>query len=143
MFSEKQVQIAAKHFVIAAEWADKPENTHPRIAASARATAEKLVRDFNAAHPALCERVVTTKGYGDSFAQDFGGQRRSEWPYAAFGHDLYLTIAGHGTGFWDRECLDALGDEITAACQDIAYHVEVDFFRGWMYIHRPADTVCA
>ena len=31
------------------------------------------------------------------------------------GHDLWLTQAGHGTGFWDRGYPDALGEALTDA----------------------------
>lgn len=32
------------------------------------------------------------------------------------GHDFWLTSAGHGVGFWDRNLGD-LGDQLTAACE--------------------------
>lgn len=32
------------------------------------------------------------------------------------GHDFWLTRAGHGVGFWDRD-LGELGDRLTGACE--------------------------
>ncbi len=37
-------------------------------------------------------------------------------PAEFFGHDLWLTKRGHGTGFWDRE-LGPLGDRLTKAAE--------------------------
>lgn len=33
------------------------------------------------------------------------------------GHDLWLTSAGHGAGFWDRG-LDDVGQRLTSACKN-------------------------
>jgi len=42
---------------------------------------------------------------------------RAEWTDASLaGHDLYLTGAGHGAGFWDRGYGDA-GDRLSEACK--------------------------
>jgi len=38
------------------------------------------------------------------------------WDYA--GHDLWLTAAGHGCGFWDRD-LGELGDRLTERCRKV------------------------
>lgn len=35
--------------------------------------------------------------------------------WECLGHDLWLTSAGHGVGFWDRG-LDELGERLTQAC---------------------------
>lgn len=48
------------------------------------------------------------------------------------GHDLYLTIAHHGAGFWDGDYDDPdyieLGDKLTDICKDIVryFHTEED-----------------
>lgn len=39
--------------------------------------------------------------------------------YECLGHDLWLTSAGHGVGFWDRD-LGELGDRLTEASQKFA-----------------------
>jgi hypothetical protein len=40
--------------------------------------------------------------------------------WECLGHDLWLTSAGHGVGFWDRG-LDELGERLTEACQQKPY----------------------
>ncbi len=40
------------------------------------------------------------------------------------GHDLWLTIAGHGVGFWDGDW-PINGDKITELLEDLINHVEV------------------
>jgi len=44
-------------------------------------------------------------------------------PADHLGHDLWLTSAGHGAGFWDRQELDAgdLGQRLTEACESKPY----------------------
>ena len=37
--------------------------------------------------------------------------------WECLGHDLWLTSAGHGVGFWDRG-LSELGDRLTEACKE-------------------------
>lgn len=52
----------------------------------------------------LCERFAKDAGGDlDTFAElrSFDPSEGSVWSY--IGHDLRLTSAGHGTGFWDRE----------------------------------------
>lgn len=36
-------------------------------------------------------------------------------PYECIGHDLWLTTAGHGAGFWDRG-MGRVGDRLSAQC---------------------------
>lgn len=38
--------------------------------------------------------------------------------YAGVGHDLYLTVAGHGAGFWDGD-YDEYGDILTESCKGV------------------------
>lgn len=45
--------------------------------------------------------------------------------WECLGHDLWLTSAGHGVGFWDRG-LDDLGDRLTKACE----HLKKDAYLG-------------
>jgi hypothetical protein len=75
------------------------------------------------------------RGYGDH--PDCGGH-----PEAAFGHDLWLTLQGHGTGFWDRTELGAsglLGENLTAACKAFG-ECYLDFYSGWVRLHHPRFT---
>ncbi|QBQ74431.1 hypothetical protein BcepSauron_051 [Burkholderia phage BcepSauron] len=118
-FSDAQIDIIVRHYIIAAIWADSPdESSDYEATPEGRAHVEKGVRAFLLAYHADCIDAVTRPGYGDRCAQDFGGARAHEWPFASFGHDLYLTSQGHGTGFWDRAELKAggLGARLTDAC---------------------------
>lgn len=45
--------------------------------------------------------------------------------WESLGHDLWLTSAGHGTGFWDRDLGD-LGETLTEACK----HLKKDAYLG-------------
>lgn len=47
----------------------------------------------------LLEKAVNCDGYS--------------WSRA--GHDLWMTRAGHGVGFWDRDALGPIGDQLTTA----------------------------
>lgn len=125
----------ADHFVIAAIWADAPEGTTPRAARSARNAARAYVERFTSAYPELCAAVLNHAAYGWH-----DGTRDSA---AAFGHDLYLTARGHGTGFWDRDALqvDNLGDRISAPLRDdhVRWYCEPEFYRGWLYFTMPEN----
>ena len=49
------------------------------------------------------------------------------------GHDLWLTAAGHGTGFWDREELDGGGlvDRLTSMAESRPWaHQSIGAYRG-------------
>jgi hypothetical protein len=66
--------------------------------------ARKKVIEFIENNPELVEEALELDDYA---SDDFGG-------------DLYYTMHGHGTGFWDREPLKAngLGDRLTAAADE-------------------------
>ena len=98
----------ARHFCIAAIWADAPEGTHPRETRAALKWARDFAERFITAHPELCAAAMACEGYG---AHPDAGS-----PDAAFGHDLYLTCAGHGVGFWSRD-LGAVGDTLSTAAR--------------------------
>lgn len=145
MLTDKQIELIARHFIIAAIWADAPEGTSPRASKQAETRAADVVRQFYAAHAADVDEALTRDGYGDTNAQDFGGTRQSEWPFASFGHDLYLTLQGHGTGFWDRKELDegGLGKRLADAADAYGrkpYNVEPEFYRGWLYLSGGEPT---
>src|SRR5687768_2848375 len=57
----------------------------------------------------------------DSFVESFYGThkellRECELSPDYCGHNLWLTIMGHGAGFWDRGLGD-IGDKLTAVCE--------------------------
>jgi len=120
------IEIMARHYIIAALWADAPEGTNPRVTREAMQVARET-----------CTKFVTLAG--DLLAQlpesyfahpDCGGHVE-----AAIGHDLYFTSAGHGVGFWDRD-LGELGDKLSEFCgwRKPISEPEAYFYRGWMYL---------
>lgn len=127
-----------KHYLIACDWADKPEGTNPRITKSSKFVARAFVADFVETcekSGGLFSKAMAREEYGFSAMAD--GCPRLTANAAAFGHDVWLTCAGHGVGFWDRSALDDdnLGNDLTAICSGL--HVpSVDFYRGWLNLSR-------
>lgn len=146
MATSKQLDTIARHFMIAAVWADAPEGTRPRITKKALETARRCAVDFV---DSIGERVF----YATLAAYTEAGLHPdcNDDPCAAFGHDLYLTLAGHGVGFWDRRELrvplnaDAgcfLGDWLTARChqsnwRNMVAYGGLEFYRGWVHFRSP------
>ena len=122
-----QKRIVADHFITAALWADAPEGTHPRVTKRARQVAVMIADTFISRHPELFEEAMQREEAGYGAHHDAGS------PEAAFGHDLWLTLCGHGVGFWDRNELDAdgLGQRLTDACRAFG-EPYLEFYRGWM-----------
>lgn len=127
----EQIEIMARHFLIAALWADCDEGTHPRVSRQAQDAARRICAAFvDRIGPGMFAEALAAPGYGSH--PDCG----NVWPQcAAMGHDLYLTSLGHGAGFWDRSDLnsDGLGDRLTEACKPCRFDPE--FYRGWLYLH--------
>lgn len=126
-------QIVAKHYVIAAIWADCEEGTNPRAPASTVARARWLAWEFlEIVGPAaieLAKRAHDDRGYGSH--PDCGTDR--PW-LAAMGHDLWLTAGGHGTGFWDREELHEKHADYLTQCAERFEGIYATFYRGWLYL---------
>lgn len=126
--TEQQIDTIVKHFIIAAIWADCPEGTRPRETKAAIQGARNFVTRFVTRHVGLTQAALACDGYGSH--PDAGS------PEASFGHDLYLTSAGHGAGFNDRTELgiwgEKLSDVIRAEWRE--WHCEVTFYRGWLYL---------
>ena len=150
MLTQYEAAFIAKHFLIAAVWADAPEGTHPRVTKQAQQEAELCARDFvESIGDAVFRRTLTA--YEDvGLHPDCNGS-----PLGAFGHDLYLTLEGHGVGFWDRKELDIvpdvtgdwhasfLGDWLHAKCKASPWRESYGsgrlvFYRGWVYLLPPS-----
>ena|SRR3990167_5728621 len=43
----------------------------------------------------------------------------SEYSLEHMGHDLMLTKSGHGTGFWDKDDIGKLADDLTYIAENI------------------------
>lgn len=109
-------------FLAALQWAESPEGQTPRIPRATRDAAASLCARFTIKHEDLYRRALARDGYDAE----------------QFGHDLWLTLAGHGVGFWDRaELEDAegpnLGDRLTEAA-DAMGRREAYACHGWLYI---------
>lgn len=133
-------------YLEAAEWADAPEGSRARWTKAARAQAARDVSDFVSACGPLFAQALACPGYSP---------RR-------FGVDFWLTRAGHGAGFWDRDELseapetvptvkdrdgkpysaggrgDTLGDVLTSIAYGDSRHIStyayasLDAWRGWL-----------
>jgi hypothetical protein len=53
----------------------------------------------------------------DEFIAKAGNDAILEHDYSQAGHDLYLTIAGHGSGFWDGDW-PVNGENLTILCDE-------------------------
>ena len=134
MFNKESIEIVAKHYCIAAIQADAPEGTNPRVSKDAMQTARERAAKFLAL---MGENLIQSvrdayyTGYGTH--QDCGNKQ----PYfAALGHDLYLTCAGHGVGFLDRDSLpEETSTSLDALCgwRTPMGEANVSFYRGWLY----------
>jgi hypothetical protein len=129
MATPGQILEVSKHFLIAAIWADCEEGTHPRATIRTARKAFDVCKAFVDANLELFNAAMNRceEGYGSH--PDAGSAE------AAFGHDLWLTLQGHGVGFWDRDELKAasLGDRLTKACN----HTPAPSYwqsRGWFYL---------
>ena len=47
--------------------------------------------------------------------------KRDDFSYKQAGHDLWLTRCGHGTGFWDRNLSNSVGDILTKASENFCH----------------------
>jgi hypothetical protein len=129
----ERVEVMARHYIIAAIWADAPEGTHPRATKQAMGAAHRDCLTFcHQAGPDLLREVMRAHADGYGAHPDCG----TEHPvFAAMGHDLWLTRNGHGVGFWDRDALKEgdLGDRRSDVARAMGAH-EPEFYRGWLYL---------
>lgn len=131
MKDQERIEVMARHFIIAAIWADAPEGTKPRATKQAIEAAKQICLAFcESVGPEALREVQRAKhdGYG---SHPDCGNLHSE--FAAMGHDLWLTSQGHGAGFWDREQLpEDLRNMLTEKAR---ISVWPEFYRGWLYLH--------
>ena len=125
------IETMAKHYLIAAVWADAPESTHPRVSNEAKIAARETCAKFaELIAPELFTKILEHPDY-------WAHPDCDDKPEAAIGHDLYLTSAGHGVGFWDRDSLPKeLGDKLSDLCgwRKAIPEPCANFYRGWMYL---------
>lgn len=129
-------EIIAKHFVIAALWADAEEGTSARPSKAMQNDALEYAREFlQNLTPELMAAFEQAKENGYSIHPDCGG-----YVEGAIGHDLWLTMRGHGVGFWDRDALDfplesgeTFGDALTKVAKTVGEPYLYQR-RGWAYL---------
>lgn len=111
--------LVLRGFIYCLEWAEAPEGARPRMPRVTANAAASIVEDFTTQHRALYAAAIDRLGYDAD----------------RFGHDLWLTLAGHGAGFWDRPELEegGLGEALTAAV-DAFGRREAYAAGGWFYI---------
>lgn len=113
-FGHESLQAIGAGFAAAAVWADCKEGTDPRPTSQLVNVGMGLAAYLSGILPAAVGEAIERQGL----------QR--------FGHDLFLTAAGHGAGFWDRPELRAggVGDVLTDAVR--GWHLETEQYRGHM-----------
>lgn len=126
------VETMAKHYLNAAFWADKPEGTNPRVTKQALKIAKNTCWQFS-------EMIIKSNLFDElsKYPEYWQHPDCNGHIEAAIGHDLYLTSAGHGVGFWDRDTIPReLGEKLSALCgwRKPIPEPEVNFYRGWMYL---------
>lgn len=135
--TQVEIETMARHYLIAAAWADAPEGTSPRITHQATLAAIEQCAAFLrhiGADKFQQIKAAHSDGYGTH--PDCGNVA----PYcAALGHDFYLTRAGHGVGFLDRDSLpEELREYLDSLCgwSKLFGEPEVEFYRGWIHVIR-------
>lgn len=89
-YTDTELDVMARHYVIAAIWADCEEGTHPRATREAlRIARVRCARFLALIGPDLLASVRERPEYGAH--PDCGNVAAV---FAAMGHDLYLTSAG-------------------------------------------------
>jgi hypothetical protein len=125
----KQIETIAEHYLIAAIWADKPDEYKGEVKPTKKAKA-KALKDC-AAFVELCGPLFDQAM--SRWEDGYGRHPDAGSAEAAFGHDFWLTRQRHGVGYWDRKELDAdeLGDQLTARAHEFG-ECYPDFYRGWL-----------
>ena len=92
-----------EHYLVAACWASVGDNGEPL---DEKYSADDFTRDARAKVTRAVKRFIELALADlEKLPDDFDN--------AQIGHDLFLTTAGHGVGFWDRD-LGELGERLTA-----------------------------
>lgn len=138
MATPAQIQEVARHYIIAALWADSEDGTHPRAPMKTQADAFIICKAFIDANHELFNQAMQRAADGYGSHPDAGSAE------ATFGHDLWLTTQGHGCGFWVRDELidNDLGQRLTRACESFGTP-SYEFYRGWFYLQPEFSGVAA
>jgi hypothetical protein len=109
----KRIDAMTRGYIIAALWSSNGSDPD---------TEEELenLDDFEFSDEAKKEALGICTAFYDRHTTDLGAYAGTYKPNGGYdvwecaGHDLWLTAAGHGVGFWDRG-LGRLGDRLTKA----------------------------
>lgn len=127
----RNVDVVADAYIDAAEFADWPTDEDGNEEegswhADALDTARRVVRDFLDYWTEDEERAAQHDADLQLWADTFG--------LAAIGHDLWLTAARHGAGYWDRASdgtpLGDAGRRLTDVAHTFPMSIEIDA-DGW------------
>lgn len=113
----ESLQAIGAGFAVAAIWADSEEGSSPRVTSQLVNVGMALAAHLAQLQPAAVGEAIERQGLQQ------------------FGHDLFLTVAGHGAGFWDRQELQAddVGDTLTDTVR--GWYLETEQYRGHMSAH--------
>lgn len=131
------VDLIAAAFCRAMVWADAEEGTNPRVPKETQIAAQQYVHAFLSAFPIPSRTALESKEYGW-----WQGVHNT---CDAFGHDLYLTAAGHGASFADRnetlgDTAQDLHDAVWANGSWTRWEIETYQSRGWIYMSDRVNT---
>lgn len=116
----QQTAEVIRGFIAAALWASTDDQGEPldssytadSLTASARLSIESDVTEWVQANAADLQQYAAAR-------TEQGIDEKDGTVYDCAGHDLFLTSAGYGVGFWDRG-LGELGDRLTEAARDFS-----------------------
>jgi hypothetical protein len=101
---KRNIATIVEHYLVAALWSSEIDDKSVKCDVDSKAINNAILQVqcfLGAALPLLTE----------------------EWTDEQIGHDLWLTRAGHGAGFWDRNLPN--GDKLTAICDKCRFHGDV------------------
>lgn len=67
------------------------------------------------------------------FLKRVGDYTQLEHDYTQLGHDFYLTIAGHGAGFWVGDW-PINGDKLTSICEEYIQSIYVFEYNNTIFV---------
>jgi hypothetical protein len=98
-------------YIVAALWSSNDDDGNPLDASY----------DFRDFAPEAQEKIkADCKAFYDAHSATWDGQYLYVSEFSddqLAGHDFWLTRAGHGSGFWDRDWKHEVGQALTAASQ--------------------------
>lgn len=136
--ADDQLKSVVDAFIEAAIWADKLEGSSPRASKEAKEKASRFIQAFWTAHADKCADITTRYKPNKVLSPAYRNYQLYQ-QLESFGHDLYLTCAGHGVGFWDRQALEGPGREISDLIRSEGWVVEANFHRGWLYLNTTTE----